>query len=396
MTGSERLLLLLLASTQFCHIVDFMIVMPLGPQLMSEFGLTTQFFSLLVAGYTFAAGIMGVLGALFLDRFDRKSVLIFFFSGFCLGTIACGFATSGTFLLICRALTGAFGGILTSIAYAIVADAIAPERRGTAMGYITYGFSVASIAGVPLALFLSTHFNWRTPFFALGGFAMIVWMICIWKVPSIRGHLENRQAATHWWAPYQRAWSVLNQRRALLFIFFLVLGHFSVIPLISATLVTNTGFSTGELTLMYLLGGLSNIIVGPQVGKLTDRLGRKKVFAYGCILSLFPIFTVTLLSTEPHWLILIITSLFFILMGARMIPAMTIVSSAVQARERGSFMSLSNSLLQFACAVGAFISGLIVVQDASGKMIHYVYCGGLAIVFSLIALQISKPIVSAD
>ena len=67
----ERWLLLTLASIQFTSVLDFMIMMPLGPQLTALFGISAGEFGFLVSAYTFAAGLSGLLAATYIDRFGR-------------------------------------------------------------------------------------------------------------------------------------------------------------------------------------------------------------------------------------------------------------------------------------------------------------------------------------
>lgn len=74
---SERDLLLLLAAVQFTQVMDFMIMMPLGPQLMRELGLSAGQFGGLISAFALTAGIVGVAMAPFADRFDRRKLLLF-------------------------------------------------------------------------------------------------------------------------------------------------------------------------------------------------------------------------------------------------------------------------------------------------------------------------------
>ncbi|MGA1160976.1 MAG: MFS transporter, partial [Burkholderiaceae bacterium] len=70
--GRERWLLVTLAGIQLTHTLDFMIMMPLGPQLTALFGITPAAFGLLVSAYTLAAGCSRLLASFFIDRFGRK------------------------------------------------------------------------------------------------------------------------------------------------------------------------------------------------------------------------------------------------------------------------------------------------------------------------------------
>src|SRR2546429_5836747 len=164
---SERLLLLLLAAVQFTHIMDFMIMMPLGPQLMRELHIGPGHFSALVAAYTISSGVVGLLAAPFIDRFDRRKLLLFAYAGFIAGTLACAFSHNATTLLAARALSGAFGGLSISMVMAIIGDVVPAGRRASAMGIVMTGFSVAAALGVPFGLQFAPRLRWEAPFFIL-------------------------------------------------------------------------------------------------------------------------------------------------------------------------------------------------------------------------------------
>src|SRR5436305_14066236 len=92
LTAREWLLLLVLSAVQFTHIVDFMIIMPLGPVYMREMKLTADQFSHVVAAYTLAAGVAGLIASNVLDRFGRKMALLTLYAGFVAGTLLCAVA----------------------------------------------------------------------------------------------------------------------------------------------------------------------------------------------------------------------------------------------------------------------------------------------------------------
>ena len=142
MKSKESIILLLLAAINFTHILDFMIMMPLGNYLMPYFNISSQQFSMLVAAYTFSAGISGFLAAFFVDRFDRKRVLLVGYSGFLVGTLFCALSPTYSILLLSRIVAGMFGGLIGAQVVSIVADIVPYERRGAAMGIIMAAFSV--------------------------------------------------------------------------------------------------------------------------------------------------------------------------------------------------------------------------------------------------------------
>ena len=137
----EKLLLLTLAGIQFAHILDFMIMMPLGPILMAELAIDAHQFGLLVSSYTFTAALAGIPIAIIADRFERKRLLLTMFALFALATLACGLAPSYATLLVARGIAGVFGGMLGSMVHTMVGDLIPFERRGRASGTVMMAFS---------------------------------------------------------------------------------------------------------------------------------------------------------------------------------------------------------------------------------------------------------------
>ena len=237
---SEKILLALMASINFSHIVDFVIMMPLGPILMKTFSIDPKQFGFLVSAYTFAAGISGFLSAFFIDRFDRKSCLTFFYTGFGIGTVACGLAPTYELLIAARFATGLFGGVLGSLVLSIVSDTISYERRGSAMGIVMGSFSLASVVGVPLGLKLATMYDWHVPFLSLGGLSLVLLSVVGFILPSMKGHLGNRKSST----PVETLKTIFNSRPQLLalaFMFSLVLGQFTIITYLSQSFVANAG-----------------------------------------------------------------------------------------------------------------------------------------------------------
>ncbi|MFO0890282.1 MAG: MFS transporter [Isosphaeraceae bacterium] len=176
----ELVLLLILASVQFTSIVDFMVVMPLGPQLRRTMDLNASQFGWIVSSYTVSAGVAGLVASTFLDRFGRKRAFLSLFVGFLAGTLCCGLAGSYSGLLLARVVTGAFGGILGGMALAIVGDVFPEERRGRATGVLMSSFALASVVGVPACLAVGTRFGWHVPFLALAALGLPIprWRPC--------------------------------------------------------------------------------------------------------------------------------------------------------------------------------------------------------------------------
>lgn len=388
---NEKILLGLMAGINFNHIVDFMIMMPLGPMLIRLFGIEARQFGLLVSSYSFTAGVSGLLASLYIDRFDRKSSLLFFFAGFILSTVACALAPSFWFLLAARSLAGAFGGVLSSLVLAIVSDAIPYERRGTAMGVVMGSFSVASVLGVPFSLELANRFSWHAPFVFLGGLSFLVWLLISWLMHPMRGHLLSKEARRPKRDTFLRILRTPAQLWALFFMFAVVMGQFTVIPYLSQSYVANAGLPEGKLSYIYLFGGFCSMVAAPLAGWLADKTSKHTVFALSAVVSAVPIVLITNMGARPVWYLILISCFFFIVMSGRMVPAMAMVSSTASPQYRGSFMSVSSAVQNLSAALAAYTGGQI-VRFENGQFLNYAQVGFVAVAFSALALFASRRI----
>lgn len=395
MNSKERLLLLALAAVNFTHIMDFMIMMPLGPQLMELLKITPQQFSLAVSAYGITAGASSFAAAFFVDRFDRKRVLLFAYTGFLLGTFACAVAPNYPLLVGARVLAGLFGGMIGAQVLSIVADKFGYERRATAMGVLMTAFSAASVAGVPAGLWLAGKYSWHVPFLAIGFLGIGVLVLVALAVPPINQHIQEKR-------PEQKPFQVLtdifqtpNQMRALSLSIVLMMGHFAIIPLLTPSLVHNVGFRQDDIFLIYLVGGVLTIFSAPLVGKLADKRGKYPVFVVFALLSLVPVWLITNLWPMPLWAVLTISGLFFIVVNGRMIPTQALVSSVVNPQQRGGFMSINASMQQLSTGLAAMIGGGIVATGADGRILQYDWVGYFSIVLILASVWLAsrvKPI----
>ncbi|MFT6880609.1 MAG: DHA1 family inner membrane transport protein [Psychromonas sp.] len=392
MSSKEKLLLFVLACVNFTHIMDFMILMPLGPQLMDIFQIDAQQFGFMVASYGVAAAISGFSLAFFADRFDRKKVLLFAYVGFVLGTFACAISPSFYTLIASRTVAGMFGGMIGSQVLSIVADTFNYERRGQAMGVISAAFALASVIGVPGGLYLASLFSWHAPFFTVGGMGMIIIFLIWFLVPKIDGHLNAFEPKTSKRLVIKQIWNTPNQLWALALSAVIMLGHFSIIPYIAPTLVSNIGYKDQDIYLIYLIGGLLTIFSAPIVGKLADKKGKYPVFVVFLLLSLIPIYLITNLVPVPVYVVLIISGLFFIFSNGRLIPTQAMVSSVVTPKNRGGFMAINSSVQLMAQALASSIGGSILVQRSDGYLENYELVGYFAMAMLLISLFVAKKI----
>lgn len=395
---AEWLLLLVLAAVQFTHSMDFMVMMPLGPQCRQELNINPQEFAMVVSSYGFSAAIAGLLAAFFIDRFDRKITLLVLYAGLTIGTLLCAVAPGYWSLMMARTVAGAFGGVGGAFILVIIGDAFPEHQRGRATGVVMTAFSIASIAGLPAGIMLGNRFGVRTPFGILGLFCLAIWVFAFKALPPMRGHLGSRResfAETAQGDPNSpseheaglrtlsiaETWAMLRQPahlRAYAFMIMLVMGSFTIAPHFSDFLVHNVGRDKDDLAYVYLSGGLLTFITLPRIGRSADRLGKRLIFRLMAGCTLVTILVLTNLRAAPLLPILFVTTLYWIFTSGRWVPAMAMITSSALPRYRGSFMSINASLQQMAIGLAAVVAGVVIGEAKDGALTGYSLAGVIA------------------
>jgi predicted MFS family arabinose efflux permease len=370
----ERWLLLTLASIQFTSVLDFMIMMPLGPQLTELFGISAGEFGFLVSAYTFAAGLSGLLAATYIDRFGRKRMMLTLYPLFGVAALACSFAPTFAWLMLARVASGFFGGVLMALSQTIVAEVIPFERRGRAMGVVMTSFSVATVAGVPLSLFLASHFNWHAPFLAIALMVSVCALGAAKTLPSLKGHLvahPSGDSAPNMLANLRLVLVDPNHLRAYAMSSSMVFAGFAVIPYITLYLQGNAGFKPEQIPYVYLTGGVCTLISARFIGHWSDRAGKAYAFRRLALLMPLPLLAMTLSADLPMVGVLLVSSMLFVVMSGRMIPGMALIGASADPRRRGSFMTLNSAVQSLAMGLAALVGGQILVRDGNGHLTHY-------------------------
>ena len=384
----ELWLLLTLAGIQFTHIVDFMVMMPLGPQFTHLFNISDAKFGLLVSAYTFSAGASGLLASFYVDLFSRKKLLLTLYVLFAVATMVCGLAQTYDTLMLARIAAGAFGGVLAAMAQTIVADVIPFERRGRAMGIVMSSFALASVAGVPIGLFLASQFNWHTPFFAIAGVCVLFAIGAYITLPPLADHLKQHRASPL--ASIQEVLRDANHQKAFVFTALMMIAGFTVIPYITIYTTTNGGLTMQQVPYVYLLGGAVTLFTARLIGRLTDSVGKSKMFKITALFGMLAILLVTLSASFGLWGILLVTTIMFVGMNGRMIPGMAIATSAANPRLRGTFMALNSSVQSLAMGLASFVGGLVISRDAQGLVQFFwvnALIGGVATMLSVLLVN---------
>lgn len=369
-TGYQKFLVFTLALLQFTIILDFMIISPLGDTLMKSLSVNTSQFGLIVSSYAFSAGLSGILAAGFADKFDRKKLLIFFYTGFTVGTLFCGISNSYYALLISRILTGIFGGVIGSIVLAIIADLFELNQRGRVMGFVQMAFAVSQILGIPIGIFIANKLNWHYTFLMIVALSVVFLLVIIFKMKPVNNHLaekSDKNPLVHLWHTLKnKDYQVGFQATTLL-----AVGGFMIMPFSAPFLINNIKISPDDLPLIFMCTGLASMVIMPLVGKISDSVDKFKVYTFGSLLAMILVLIYVNLPVIPLWQVVCVNIILFAGIMSRIVPATSLNTAIPGMQDRGAYMSITSSLQQISGGIGAVVAGLIVHQQTKNSPIEH-------------------------
>lgn len=364
----------IVTAIQFVNILDFMMVMPLGPDFARGLSIDPAHLGLVAATYTVAGCLSGLLGAVVLDRFERRSALMVCLAGLGVGTVAASFAVDLGTLVLARVVAGLFGGPSTALALSVIADLIPEERRGRALGIVMGGFAIAAVAGVPAGLELARIGGWRLPFLAVGIAIMAIAVIVRFALPAGRRPGGGAMAR---FVFLRRP----NTALALAAIACANMQAFLVLPATTAYLQLNLGFPREDMGLLYMIGGGLSLVGMRLAGRLVDRFGTAPINGAATLALAFLMFGAFVMVPPPLPLI-VLFPLFMLAMSARNVGTQTLMSRVPSPTERAGFMSLASAVQHLAASAGAGVSSLLLTSDEAGRLTGMAGLAGLAILFA--------------
>jgi predicted MFS family arabinose efflux permease len=388
---NERTIVGLIGAVQFVNILDFMMVMPLGPDFAEGLGIPASQLGLIGGSYTAAAAVSGIAAAFFLDRFDRRSALALAMLGLVFGTAAGALATDMTTLVGARVVAGLFGGPATSVALSIIADVIPAERRGRAMGAVMGAFSAASVLGVPAGLELARIGGWRAPFIGVALLGFVVNILGYRLLPPLRLHLEGRRPGPPRHQTVQGLLHIFARPLALFAYAALglsMMSAFSLIPNISAHLQQNLHYPREHLGVLYLVGGTVSFVSMRLTGRFVDKIGGARVNAAG-VLAFAGITWLGFVMPYPPVPIVLIFAAFMVAQTTRNVALTTLLSRVPDPQERAGFMSVQSTVQHLAAAAGAILSSRILHDGPEGMILGV---PGLAL-FAIVLALVTPPLV---
>ncbi|MBE1161619.1 MFS transporter [Dyella sp. 7MK23] len=383
-SGYQKFVVGVLAFLQFTIVLDFMLLAPLGAIVIPALKITPGQFGDVVSAYAFAAGVSGILAAGFADRFDRKKLLLFFYSGFMLGTLCCALAHTYNELLLARMVTGLFAGVVGAASMAIVTDLFPMAMRGRVMGFIQSAFAASTVLGLPLSLALSSRWNWNAPFFMIVVVCTLVGAAIFSRLRPVNAHLTLHPDRN----PVHHLRQTLTTRSYLIGYIttaMLTMGGFLLMPYSTLFIVHNVGIPVEQLSLVYLITGTVSAIMGPLIGRASDTFGKFRVFAFGCAATIVMVLVYTRMSHVGLWVLIVISALLQIGIFSRMISSSALMSALPKPADRGAYMSISSSLQQMSGGIAAMLGGLVVKEAADGRLLHFEVLGDVLVCTTLLS-----------
>ncbi|MFA7272574.1 MAG: MFS transporter [Crocinitomicaceae bacterium] len=390
-TSYQKFVIAILAIVQFTVILDFMVLSPLGAIVLEKLSITTQEFALVVSAYAVSAGISGLATAGFADKFDRKKILLFFYAGFIVGTLLCAIAPNYEYLLAARIFTGVFGGVMSSISYAIITDLFPIEKRGSVMGYVQTAFAASQVLGIPFGLYVANKIDWHAPFYIIVGFSVLVAVIVAFRLKPISDHIaanRDRKPIAH----MRQTLSNKNYLIGFTATILLSTGGYMLMPFGSEFANENLGLSLDELPFLYMVTGLFSMFFGPFIGRVSDRIGKFKIFIFGTLTTILFVAIYTNLGITPLWLAILLNIVLFIGINSRIVASSALITAVPEPQDRGAYMSINSSVQQISGAFASLLAGAIVYQALDGKLMNYPLLGGTVILTMVISIFLMQRV----
>ena len=357
---SERSILLLVGAVQFVNILDFMMVLPLGPDFAPALGIPSHDLGWIAGSYTAASALAGILSSLFIDKLDRKVALLAALIGLMLMTALGGLAWDFDSLLASRILAGLCGGPATSVAWSIVADVVEPARRGQAMGKVMGAFSLAAVFGVPFGLEMAQLHNWSTPFFTTAALGTVVIYLTARHMPPMRRHLDQ-VSDTISLGYLMRLFTRPVYLLTYLYILLAMLASFMIIPNISAYVQYNLHYPRQYLGWLYSAGGAVSFLTMRATGKLIDRFNASTT-SFISMVTYVAVLWISFIQPIESLPVVMFFILFMFAMGMRNVSSTTLATTLPPPAERAGFMSLMSCVQGIGMSLGAFTATRVLTE----------------------------------
>lgn len=336
---------------------QIMIITPILPLIGQELGIGESRLGTLVSAYAIMVGVFAIVAGPISDKIGRRRILLLGTAVMTVSLLMHYFVEGYFSFLAARLLTGCAGGILSGSAVSYIGDFFPYHRRGWATGWVMSGMAFGQIAGIPIGIVMAGTYGFKVPFYlfavAMGATFLLIWF----RVPQpdvqrAEGPLTVASAVRNY--RVMLAKSEIAAAATAYFTMFVGVSLFVVY--LPYWLEQSLGLSPNAIAGLFVVGGIANVLTGPQAGKLSDRIGRKRIIIMSSVgLSLVMLLTSVLV--REFWAAYILYFVLMVLVAARLSPFSALLTALVSGERRGSLMSMTIALGQIGFAVGAAAAG---------------------------------------
>lgn len=336
---------------------QIMIISPILPQIGAELAIPDTLLGTLVTAYSLMVGLFAIISGPISDRIGRRRILLVGAGLMTLALAAHAFVTDYVSFLGVRVFAGVGGGILSGAAVSYVGDYFPYHRRGWALGWIMSGSAFGQILGIPMGVVLAGHLGFRAPFY-LFALTMTLTFALIWyslpQPPIVKR--EDRLSVGGAVRDYLDMLRRKEIASAAVAFFLMFLGVSLYVVYYPTWLERTMGFSSNQIASLFLVGGVANVLTGPQAGRVSDRIGRKLIVLLSCV-GLFFVMLGTTLVVRSLWVAYPLFFLTMVLVAMRISPFSALLTALVPDQNRGSLMSLTVALGQVGFGLGGALAG---------------------------------------
>ncbi|QIL19708.1 MFS transporter [Thermomonas sp. HDW16] len=243
------------------------VIMGLITEMARDLGVTEPQVGHVISAYALGVVVGAPLLAIWGAKRRRRSLLLGFMGFYAVGNLACALAPDYHSLMLARFIDGLPHGAYFGVAALVAAHISPPEQRGTAVGRVMLGLSVALLVGNPLATWLGQVFGWRIAFVLVSLIALATVAMTAWRLPAGMG--APRTDALRELRDFNRApiWLTLGIG-AIGFS-----GMFAVFSYLTPALLQVTGVGEGFIPFALMAFGVGSIFGTLAGGWLFDRFG---------------------------------------------------------------------------------------------------------------------------
>lgn len=337
-------------STFFIFVVFYALLTFMPLYVLNDLGGTATEGGLAVSIFLLSAIFMRFFAGMILEKFGKKKILIISLFLFTVSTVLYVFVGSFTVLLLLRFFQGIWFSLLTTVAGAIVADIIPPERRGEGLGYYGIAMNLAVVAGPFIALSLQPYISAQIIFIILS-IIMIIGFFCALavKVDEERFIKEEEHKLTINDFLETKSMPIATVG------FFISFAYASILTFISVY-AESLGLIKAA-SFFFVVYAIAMLVVRPFSGRLFDTLGPGVVIIPSIII--FGVGLISLSFTESSWMLLVSGALVGLGYGTLLPSFQTLAIQAAEKHRSGYATGTFFAFYDSGIAVGAVSLGLI-------------------------------------